>query len=353
MRRLAPLDGIRGFAVLVVFAQHAGVPGTSGGGAAVDIFFVLSGFLITGILLDERERSGRIGFLGFYMRRLHRLTPALALTVIAYVLLAPYDIGSALISFFYLTDYARAFFLEAGPLSHTWSLAVEEHFYLVWPLALLALCRLPPRRLVLLLLVLYAAATAHRCGAFWMQGYDATYFRFDTRLSGLILGSLLAVLLRSGFDRDKITLAAIALGLGIAGGFAWLSGQTSLTLGIAVAEAAALRVIFTTVEEKEPSALTRALSTSWLVYVGRISYGLYLFHHPMTFALRHEWGLHWLQVAALALPASPGACSALLSLRRAAHPRTRPHARDRPGFVARPPPGHARLSFRAGAFAEI
>jgi peptidoglycan/LPS O-acetylase OafA/YrhL len=309
MRHITALDGIRAIAVLAVFAQHAGVPGTPGAGVAVDVFFVLSGFLITGLLLDEMARSDRIDVRAFYWRRFLRLTPALALTLAAYAIVAPHDLGSVLIGLFYLNDYARAFFVEAGPLSHMWSLAVEEHFYLIWPIALLALCRLPPRTLIPLLLALYLAATAHRGVASWMQGYDPAYFRFDTRLSGLILGSLLAVLLRTDWSRDKVTLGAIALGLGVAGGFALVSGQTSLTLGIAVAEATALRVILTVVEEKEPSALTRVLSLPALVYVGRISYGLYLFHYPATFVLRDEMGLNWMLVTALTLPASLAAAA--------------------------------------------
>jgi peptidoglycan/LPS O-acetylase OafA/YrhL len=291
-------------AVLTVFAQHAGVPGTLGGGAAVDVFFVLSGFLITGILLDEIGRTGGVDLYGFYKRRFFRLTPALAATALAYSVAAPQDVGAALLSLFYLTDYARAFLVEAGPMSHTWSLAVEEHFYLLWPLALLGLCRLQPRALIPILMALYALATAHRCGAFWMDGYDAAYFRFDTRLSGLILGSLLAVLLRSDCSRDGITLGSIGIGLCVAGAFAYFSGQTSLTLGIAIAEATALRVILTTLQEREASSLTRFLSQPWLVYVGQISYGLYLFHHPATFILKERMGLHWTHVVALALPAS-------------------------------------------------
>jgi peptidoglycan/LPS O-acetylase OafA/YrhL len=309
MRHVAALDGVRGVAVLTVFAQHAGVPGTPGAGAAVDVFFVLSGFLITGILLDEVRRSGGIDLFGFYRRRFLRLTPALALAVAAYTLVAPHDVGAALLSLFYLTDYARAFFVEAGPMSHTWSLAVEEHFYLLWPLALLWLCRLPARTLIPLLIVLYALATAHRCGAAWIGGYDVAYFRFDTRLSGLILGSLLAALLRSDWNRDKVTLTAIGVGLGLTGVFALMSGLISLTLCIAVAEAAALRVILVSVEETKPSALTRALTRPWLLYIGRISYGLYLFHHPMTFVLHDEMGLHWTWVVAIALPASLAAAA--------------------------------------------
>jgi peptidoglycan/LPS O-acetylase OafA/YrhL len=304
MRYIAALDGVRAFAVLAVFAQHAGVPGTGGAGIAVDVFFVLSGFLISGILLDEVKRSGRIDLFGFYKRRFLRLTPALLLTLLFYVLAAPHDVGSALISLFYLTDYARAFFVAPGPLSHTWSLAVEEHFYLIWPVALLWLCRLSPKKLIPLLIGLYALATAHRCGTFWIDGYDATYFRFDTRLSGLILGSLLAALLRSDLGREKVALASIGVGLGIAGTFALLMRDSSLTLGIAIAEAAALLTILTVVEGKEAPALTRVLTQPWLIYVGRISYGLYLFHHPMTFVLHDEMGMHWLLVTAITLPLS-------------------------------------------------
>jgi peptidoglycan/LPS O-acetylase OafA/YrhL len=302
MRHIAALDGLRGVAVLIVFAQHAGVPGTGGGGAAVDVFFVLSGFLITGLLIDERTRAGRIDIGRFYLRRFLRLTPALAILAIAYAVAAPDDVGSAVLSLFYLTDYARAFFVEAGPLSHTWSLAVEERFYLLWPAALLVLSRLPPRRLLFVLTGAYVLATAHRCGAAWLQGYDAAYFRFDTRLSGLILGSLLAALVRSGIDRDRTTLTAIALGLLTAGAFAPASGELSLTLGIAIAEAAALRIILTAAVEEAPSAITRLLSMPALAYVGRISYGLYLFHHPLTFAL--DGAMHWTGVVALTLPAS-------------------------------------------------
>ena len=240
--------------------------------------------------------------LEFYGRRFLRLTPPLVLLALAYMLVAPGDIGSAMLSLFYLTDYGRAFLVDAGPLSHTWSLAVEEHFYLLWPLALLVLCRLPHRLLIPLLLALYCVATAHRCGVFWTEGYDATYFRFDTRLSGLILGSLLAVLIRSDWNRDAVTLGGIALGLGIAGVFAFESGELSVTLGIAIAEAAALRVILTATEETEPSALTRFLALPALVYVGRISYGLYLFHHPLTWALNGT--MHWTVVVAVALPIS-------------------------------------------------
>jgi peptidoglycan/LPS O-acetylase OafA/YrhL len=302
MRHVAALDGMRAIAVLTVFAQHAGVPGTGGAGAAVDVFFVLSGFLISRLLLDEMARTGGIDLLAFYRRRFLRLTPALALTVLGYTIVAPHDVASALIALFYLTDYARSFFVEAGPLSHTWSPAVEEHFYLLWPVALLALCRLQPRTLIPLLMALYTAATVHRCGAFLMDGYDAAYFRFDTRLSGLILGSLLAVLVRTRWSRDAVTLGSIALGLSVAGAFALASGEISLTLGIAVAEAAALRVILTATEERERSALTRFLSLPALVYLGRISYGLYLFHHPITWAFAGT--MHWSLVVAVTLPAS-------------------------------------------------
>jgi peptidoglycan/LPS O-acetylase OafA/YrhL len=144
--RIPALDGVRGVAVLAVFASHAGIPGFSLGGMGVDAFFVLSGYLITSILLAEIARTGSISLPKFYLRRIKRLTPALLTLTVLYAILAPFvwversaaeHAGLSALSFFYLMDYARAFWVGHSPLVHTWSLAVEEHFYLVWPFALL------------------------------------------------------------------------------------------------------------------------------------------------------------------------------------------------------------------------
>jgi peptidoglycan/LPS O-acetylase OafA/YrhL len=223
--------------------------------------------------------------------------------------------GLAALSFFYLMDYARAFWVGHSPLVHTWSLAVEEHFYLVWPLALLAMSRwVPVRHWLKVLAAAYLAATVWRCVSVDLTGWAATYFRFDTRLSALMLGSLLAALFNSKTDARERQIWAIAL---IAGACAIAASAIRIydgadttggwaTLGIALAEAASLAVILTIVERHRdgtPSWLCRALSGAALTYVGRISYGFYLFHYPLTYWL---YGHHWSVVVAVSLPLGLG-----------------------------------------------
>jgi len=324
VERIPALDGVRGVAVLAVFGSHAGVPGLSLGGVGVDVFFVLSGYLITTILINEIVRSGTISPPRFYLRRIRRLTPALLLLTVLYVLVAPFawserstaeHAGLSALSFLYLMDYARAFWIGHNPLVHTWSLAVEEHFYLVWPFALLAVARwVPVRHWLKVLAVAYLAATLWRCVSVDLFGWPATYFRFDSRLSALILGSVLAALLRgetTARERSLWTLGLVAgaclisaLAIrsygGAEGTGAWA------TLGIALTEAVSLAVILAVVErhrEGTPTLLTRALSGAAMVYVGQISYGLYLFHHPLTYWL---YGHHWTVVLAISLPAALG-----------------------------------------------
>ena len=139
------LDGVRALAILAVLLFHAKVPGVPGGFVGVDVFFVLSGFLITTILAGEHRRCGRIDLPGFYRRRLRRLYPALIVFLCAYLLtagllfprVAPEKHGrDALLALFYLADYGRALDMPLSVLNHTWSLAVEAQFYLLWPLRL-------------------------------------------------------------------------------------------------------------------------------------------------------------------------------------------------------------------------
>lgn len=140
---IAPFDGLRAIAVVAVLAHHAHIPRLDGGFLGVDLFFVLSGFLITALLVQERDRNGRIDFRRFYMRRGLRLFPALLVSgavVWAYAaFVAPAELASDTLfglpwAVTYLTDYAAMFADRGlGMVNHTWSLAIEEQFYLVWP----------------------------------------------------------------------------------------------------------------------------------------------------------------------------------------------------------------------------
>lgn len=151
MQRIASLDGLRALAAVAVIFFHAGEDTPlSGGFLGVDVFFVLSGYLITSILLRERSFTGRIDTLRFYGRRFVRLMPALVFLLAVYVIAAPLmwpsmsrseHIGHALVAGFYLSDYGYALWRIPEFLRHTWSLSVEEHFYLLWPPVLVLLLR--------------------------------------------------------------------------------------------------------------------------------------------------------------------------------------------------------------------
>src|SRR5215469_4336257 len=160
-RRIRPLDGIRALAVLAVMATHAGIPFLPGGFVGVDVFFVLSGFLITSLLYDELVVKGRIDLGGFWTRRGRRLLPAALVMIAAVVAARPLFVpdsvaglrGDAITAALWSGNWRWAlqgtdYFARVGtpsPLQHTWSLAVEEQFYLIWPLLLLA-CRVVGKR---------------------------------------------------------------------------------------------------------------------------------------------------------------------------------------------------------------
>src|SRR5580658_9050796 len=174
-RRILPLDGIRALAVLAVLAAHAGIPFLPGGFIGVDVFFVLSGFLITSLLYDELAATGRIDLGGFWTRRARRLLPAALVMIVAVVaarsLFVPDSVnglrGDAIAAALWSANWRWAlagtnYFAQGGtpsPLQHTWSLAVEEQFYLLWPLVLLA-CRAVRRRRLLALSLAGVTASA-------------------------------------------------------------------------------------------------------------------------------------------------------------------------------------------------
>src|SRR5690606_11647941 len=187
------LDGLRGVAALVVVLFHCRVPGFGGGFLGVDVFFVLSGFLITSILLAEHAGTGGIALGRFYWRRALRLYPALLLTLAGYLSVAPllwpgHPHGTeALLAGLYLAVYSIPLSDYPDYLKHTWSLAVEEQFYLLYPLALiLCLRRMSPAELAKWLVIAVAVAVAWRL--LNRLAVLPTYHRFDTRLGGLLAG---------------------------------------------------------------------------------------------------------------------------------------------------------------------
>ena len=282
---LPQLDGVRAVAVALVVIHHAVTPLRFGGYVGVDVFFVLSGYLITGILLADQERSGRVNLRRFYVRRAIRLYPALLTTVILLLPLAlllsrhklaiVIDAGGAL-------SYLTPLMLLVNDGSsvifrHTWSLGVEEMFYLVWPLILIALLRLRRWRTATVwigaglgILILAAGAASA------LTGSDFPYL---SRSGGLFLGCAARALLYQRVVRfpPVVGWAGVAC-LCVAVVSGTRSPQETLTVLLAIAGSLAL-VIY--LSHPRSGRLVAILAAAPLAYVGRISYEIYLWHYPV------------------------------------------------------------------------
>jgi peptidoglycan/LPS O-acetylase OafA/YrhL len=304
------LDGLRFLAVAAVMAYHFGVPGSQGGFLGVDLFFVLSGFLITGVLLRQVERR-HVDLASFWTRRVRRLAPALVLGLAAVIawgaLAAPVterdglrgDITGTLA---YVANWhfisSSSYFASTGdesPLQHMWSLAVEEQFYVAWPLLLWVVCLLVrPARLRLGAVGALAlggiAFSAWRLEALWgSAGADRAYMGTDSRIFGPLVGALLAVVLARTPElgaRLRSHVALLAAGaLGVVWGFAALGSQSGATtrypgggaLLFALSSAALIWALAT-----RTSGATRALAWMPVAYLGRLSYGMYIWHWPLV-----------------------------------------------------------------------
>jgi peptidoglycan/LPS O-acetylase OafA/YrhL len=277
------LDGLRAVAVTCVIAFHAtGYP--RAGWLGVDLFFVLSGFLITTLLMEERGRDGRVSFHAFYRRRALRLFPALfvMLAVVAVVTAAQSrSFLGVTAGALYFANFLMAVDPAAVPddLTHLWSLAAEEQFYFVWPLVLFLV--LTGRRRVGLIVATGGALAAtawgmylHEAGATWSR----VAFAPDTRSIAILVGCALA-LVRPPTTRG---LGYVALPLVISLfvlDFQRVVGIAPTLILFAISSAALIAAC------REKGMLAVALSIPPAVFLGRISYGLYLWHVPIFVAL--------------------------------------------------------------------
>lgn len=305
------LDGIRAIAILLVLLFHARVPGFQGAFIGVDVFFVLSGYLITCLLAEEYERTGRIAILAFYGRRLRRLYPALLTMLAVYLMVSPWVFPSypmathwrdAGIASLYLSDYAAALWGIPERIGHTWSLSVEEHFYLVWPAVLLLVLRLPRAVAAYLVLLLAVLSTIWRFES--LQIFDSwatTYVRFDTRTSGLFLGAAIG-LWKPNVKRPGLVAVIGACGLVIVVSFAMLSTDMGVGRGILLGDLSAACLLL-------GYRAIPGLGHPVMAWIGRMSYGFYLWHYLFVLVLRAE-NASW-QTTLLVTGLSGLACAAM------------------------------------------
>jgi peptidoglycan/LPS O-acetylase OafA/YrhL len=330
--RIGAVDGLRAVAVAGVIAFHLGL-GVRGGFLGVDLFFVISGYVITRLLLTEWHRTGSIAWARFWGRRARRLLPAvLALLVVVQVWLhlgALPELRSTtdaqtVAALTYVSNWYAIFagvsywgaLTSSAPLTHLWSLAVEEQFYLVWPLVLIAVLLTVRSRRALAVVAAAGAVTSYAAGALlWRgEGADRAYLGTDARSGALLLGVLCALALTrtapaldGSWDRrlppGRRAVARPALALAVAAlTVLWATARIEAPWlyegGLAVAGVAAAVVIASLVAVPGSRA-ARLLRARPVVYVGRLSYSLYLWHWPVhVFAVhRHAHLARPLQVA--------------------------------------------------------
>jgi peptidoglycan/LPS O-acetylase OafA/YrhL len=293
---LPALDGIRGLAVLAVIVFHGWVVALPGGYVGVDVFFVLSGFLITSLLLRERSTTGSISLPRFYGRRALRLMPPLVPVLIAcamWACLVPAapqaadTLRGVWATMAYASSWLYANRIALGWLSHTWSLSVEEQFYLVWPLLLAVLLLRGNRRLALAACVLGVGAVLEERTVMFLHGvpWQRMYCGFDTRADALLIGSGLALAADLGLVQRANRWVARAVAVAGIGVLVWAAARAtdpgSLAgpgfTGIDLAAAA----LIAAAAVRPSRLLARLLEARPLTGVGRISYAMYLWHLPM------------------------------------------------------------------------
>jgi peptidoglycan/LPS O-acetylase OafA/YrhL len=317
MRHLAPLDGLRAIAVAAVMAFHTGAGWAVGGFLGVDVFFVLSGFLITVLLVKEWQRRGTVSLRRFYARRALRLLPAVALLCAFLLIVGPVGTGVAARNalwkavagtMFYFQNWQQAFHLI--PIlqltDHTWSLAIEEQFYLVWPALLIGTLYWArrrghhPLRAALVLALALAAVSAVLKIVMWhgVSSQARIYYGTDTRADSLLIGAALGIAYASDWlERLRRLLPALAplalLIIVVTFGFAH-DNSARLYQGGLTGFALVCAVLIGGLALAPANPVGRALAIPPLVWLGRISYGLYLWHWPV-FRYLHEarLGLSW------------------------------------------------------------
>ena len=316
---LPGLDGLRTISVIAVIAYHLDLSWATGGYLGVEVFFVVSGYLITLLMLDEHRGAGRIDRLQFWLRRARRLLPAVVVLIVGVLAWSGLVLGAeslhrfrgeGLASLLYVQNWHaivtdEPYFVSSGrpsPLRHLWSLAIEEQFYLLWPLLLpMALRRHGRRRTIALVLVGAGVSAMAMAATADIAAPERAYYGTDTRAFGILLGCALAFIWRPDrFRPDIRPMAQRTLewgGLAALAVLAWQLGRRdefdpwTYPWGFLVVDVAALTLIIACTHPA--SRLRRGVGSPVLAAVGRRSYSLYLWHWPVIVFTRPgaDWGL--------------------------------------------------------------
>ena len=303
-RNWPALDGLRGIAVLAVLFFHIHAPGAANGFVGVDVFFALSGFLITYLLIQERRATGSVSLGRFYARRALRLLPALGATLLGVCLLALItgDLDTvgpgALAALLYVANWWIYLGGAAPLLEHTWTLAIEEHFYLVWPLLVLALGS-ASRRLrsvgwtgLTAVVVLFVVP--------WPDAIAAVKLSYERGIP-IVWGSLLALAVATPRVASRVRALGWAGAVALAALLAliadvghlpsrWLEGVTSVPGVLSV-------IIVAMIVTRPRAHAARLLEITPLRWAGKRAYGIYLYHFPISSLLINQLDLGWPSLA--------------------------------------------------------
>ncbi len=295
------IDGLRAIAVLAVLLNHANIPGFSGGYVGVDVFFVISGFLITAIIAREIE-GGEFTFSKFYERRIRRILPALSVVTL-FVLLASFvlfdaeklhSVGKSLIATTLFYSNIN-FWMEAGyfdapsqlkPLLHTWSLAVEEQFYIIFPVFMIILYLYAKQFKNLVLIFVFGLSLGF---AIYQSKQDtsAAFYLVQYRMWELLTGALLSLNIIPAFNAKKFNNILGLGGLALLSAPIFLYSENTLFPGLNAIPPVLGTALVIYSNSTSESASGKLLGFPALVFIGKISYSLYLWHWPILVFFRY------------------------------------------------------------------